>query len=70
MKQSEKKNGHYRAYIAANNDTPAFDFCDSETRQGAKAAVKRRNSPDWRDCVVWSVYIMPGGIEQCCKENH
>jgi len=43
----------YKAYIAANSHTPAFDYAYGKTPASAVAAVKRRNSPDWRDCIIW-----------------
>jgi hypothetical protein len=52
MKTSIEKN--YIAYIAANRYTKAFDTCTGKTEKSAIAAVKRKNSPDWRDCFIWS----------------
>ena len=40
----------YKAYIAANKDTKAFDFALGTTKKSAIARVKRQNSPDWKDC--------------------
>ena len=44
----------FKAYIAANKYTKAFDFAYGETESSAIAAVKRKNSPDWKDCIVWA----------------
>lgn len=43
----------YKALIASNCHTLAFDFAYGKTPASAAAAVKRRNSPDWRDCIIW-----------------
>lgn len=51
------KNYKYKAYIAANEHTQAFDFAYGETAKSASSAVKRKNSPDWKDCIVWVVFI-------------
>ena len=44
---------NYTAYIAANAYTKAFDSANGKTAKAAIAAVKRKNSPSWRDCLVW-----------------
>ena len=44
----------WMAFIAANEFTEAFDTAKGKTAQSAIAAVKRKNSTDWRDCVVWA----------------
>ncbi len=50
----------YKAYIAGNRHTKAFDFAHGKTIEAAIAAVKRKNSPDWRDCCIWAVPIIDG----------
>jgi len=59
--KTEKK---YKAYIASNPESTAFDYAMGKTKEGAIAAVKRRNSLDWQDCTVWCVYIHPNGEEE------
>ena len=54
----------YKAYIAANKDTKAFDFALGTTKKSAIARVKRQNSPDWKDCLVWCVYVHENGEEE------
>ena len=54
----------YKAYIAGNRYSPAFDHAWGQTPESAIAAVKRRNSPDWRDCHVWTVYVHKDGQEE------
>lgn len=49
-----KKEKMYAAYIAANKYTKAFDVAYGNTEASAIAAVKRKNSPDWKDCFIWS----------------
>jgi hypothetical protein len=49
-----KKTPKYKAYIAANRYTKAFDTAYGATSSSAKGAVKRKNSPDWKDCYVWA----------------
>ena len=55
---------NYKAYIAANMETKSFDFAYGKTASSAIAAVKRNNSPDWKDCYVWVVYIHENGEEE------
>ena len=45
---------NYIAYIAGNRYTKAFDTAYGKTAESAMAAIKRKNSPDWKDCVVWA----------------
>ena len=57
-----KKN--YKAYIAANKYSGAFDHSFGETKEGAIAAIKRRNGPDYKDCHAWCVYVHDDGQEE------
>jgi len=54
----------FKAYIASNFYTPAFDSAYGASEQSAIATVKRRNSPDWKDCHVWAVRIHENGQEE------
>jgi hypothetical protein len=54
----------FRAYIAANEHSIAFDSAMGQTAASAMAAVKRQNSPDWQDCYVWCVYVHKDGQEE------
>ena len=54
----------YKAYIAANPYTPAFDSARGKTPASAQAAVRRKNSPDWHDLFTWVVYIHEDGQEE------
>ena len=47
------KTYNYKAYIAANEHTSYFDCAYGKTANGAIAAVKRKNSPSWKDCHIW-----------------
>ena len=47
------KTYNYKAYIASNQYSKAFDFAYGTTKSAAIAAVKRQNSPSWKDCYVW-----------------
>jgi len=49
-----KTRKNYIAYIAGNRYTKAFDTAFGKTAESARATVKRRNSPDWKDCTVWA----------------
>ncbi len=53
----------YKAYIAANIYTPAFDSEIQKSKSQATRVLKQRNSPDWKDCVVWVVAILNNGEE-------
>jgi len=44
----------YISYIAGNRYTKAFDQGYGKTAKSAISGLKRRNSPDWKDCVVWA----------------
>lgn len=55
---------NYKAYIAANECTQAFDFAFGKTKESAIAAVKRKNSRCWEDCIVWAVFVHPDGQEE------
>lgn len=56
-----KTNKLFKAYIASNEHTSAFDHAYSEKSPSAAiSAVKRRNSPDWKDCHIWCVEIIDG----------
>lgn len=57
-----KKN--YKAYIAGTKESKPFDSAMGKTEQSAIAAVKRQNSPDWKDCFVWCVYVHADGQEE------
>lgn len=56
-----KKN--YKAYIAGTRESKAFDCAYGITAKSAICAIKRRNR-EWRDCVVWSVYVHEDGQEE------
>ena len=53
----------YRAYIAANAHTPAFDSEINQSKMRAVKILKSRNSPDWKDCTVWVVAILNNNEE-------
>ncbi len=57
-----KKN--YKAYIAGTNESKAFDSVLGRTKESAIAVIKRRNSPIWKDCCVWCVYVHADGQEE------
>lgn len=50
MKEAEK---NYTAYIAGTRYSVAFDEAKGITAESAVAAIKRKNSPYWHDCVIW-----------------
>lgn len=54
----------YKAYIASNGHSQAFDNAAGKTAKSALAAIKRKNSPDWRDCCTWVVLIRENGEEK------
>jgi len=55
---------NYKAYIAGTKESIAFDSATGKTKESAIAAIKRRNSPDWKDCVTWCVYVHADGREE------
>lgn len=54
---------NYKAYIAENKHSYAFDSATEKTAAAAIASVKRKNSPDWKDCCVWAVAVYENGQE-------
>jgi hypothetical protein len=48
-----KQDHTYTAHIAANKHTNAFDTATGQTPESATAALKRKNSHDWKDCCIW-----------------
>lgn len=50
----KNKEACFVAYIAANKYSVAFDVAYGKTESSAIAAVKRKNSPYRKDCVVWA----------------
>ena len=59
-----KTERNYKAYIAGTRESKAFDYAYGITKGSAITAVKRKNSPDWKDCYVWCVYIHADGQEE------
>jgi hypothetical protein len=55
---------HYKAYIAGNVYSEAFDHAYGKSRRGAIAQVKRQNTGSWQDCFVWSVAVHADGQEE------
>jgi len=62
------KTKSYKAYIASNKDTVAFDSVISSTPKKAIGIIKRRNK-GWRDCCIWVVYLHNNGEEQKIYSN-
>lgn len=62
-----KKN--YKAYIASNSESQSFDSVFGKTVKSATTAVKRLNSPGWKDCFIWVVFVHPDGQEEKVYEN-
>ena len=60
---------NYKAYIAGTNESKDFDSAFGKTKESAIATVKRRNSPSWKDCCVWCVYVHEDGQEEKLYEN-
>lgn len=54
----------YKAYIASNVYSRAFDFAYGMTAHGAIARVKRQNTGSWQDCCVWCVAVHSDGQEE------
>lgn len=65
-----KTEKNYKAYIAANEFSQSFDNVMGSTTKNAISAIKRRNSPDWKDCCVWVVFVHPSGDEEKIYYNN
>jgi hypothetical protein len=61
MEKVEKK---FKSYIAQNRHTPAFGEARGKTSKAALASVKRKYKKDWRDYVLWTVYVHDNGEEE------
>jgi len=59
MKTTEK---NYKAFIAGTRWSVPFDYAYGRTKSAAIAAVKRKNSPDWKDCCIWCAYVHENGV--------
>jgi hypothetical protein len=55
----------YTAHIAGNKHTWEFDTAKGETLETAVAALKRKNSPDWKDCCIWVTTDEYGVTDEC-----
>jgi hypothetical protein len=59
-----KAQKNYKAYIAGTSESNSFDFAFGKIPTTAIATVKRNNSPDWKDCYIWCVYVHEDGQEE------
>ena len=57
-----KTGKNYKAFIAGTKESKAFDSAWGKTKKAAIAAVKRKNSPDWKDCCIWCAYVHENGV--------
>ena len=57
-----KTSKNYKAFIAGTKESKAFDSAYGETKKAAIASVKRKNSPDWKDCCIWCAYVHENGV--------
>ena len=56
-----KTSKNYKAFIAGTKESRYFDSAYGKTKKAAIAAVKRKNSPDWKDCSIWCAYVHENG---------
>jgi hypothetical protein len=59
-----KTTKNYKAYVAANKETTAFDSIMGKTEKSAMAAAKRKYSKDAKDLYFWVVYVYENGQEE------
>ena len=59
----QKGKERFKAYIAINRYSKAFDFGYGKTPKSAISGLKRRVE-DWPDCHVWAVLIHDDGQEE------
>lgn len=57
----------YTTHIAGNKHSQAFDHAKGKTPESAATALKRRNSPDWKDYCVW--VTGPDGYHKTMYDN-
>ncbi len=50
----ETKDINYKAFVAGNKETPAFDYGYGKTEKSAIAALKRKYSKDKEDLFFWA----------------
>lgn len=68
IKTKIMKQDFYTAHIASNSYTICFDTAKGKTPESAAAAIKRKNSPDWKDCFIW--VTGPNGEKEVMYDNH
>ena len=61
MTKMETTEKNYKAFIAGTKESAPFDYAYGKTKSTAIAAVKRENSPDWKDCCIWCAYVHENG---------
>lgn len=59
----------FKAYISGTGESQPFDYAYGKTSKTAISAVKRKNSPDWGDCIIWCVYLHDDGQEEKITNN-
>ena len=62
VRRDQGKN--FKAYVASNIYTKAFDSCRGYSARSAIAALKRKYSANKKDYVFWAVYVYPNGGEE------
>lgn len=59
-----KTSKNYKAYVAANKETTAFDSIMGKTAKSAMTAAKRKYSKDAKDLCFWVVFVHENGQEE------
>lgn len=54
----------YKAYVAANIESPAFDYAYSISQEDAEKSLKNKIGNDSSDLLFWTVFVHPDGEEE------
>lgn len=54
----------YKAYVAENRESQAFDCMHSQTKDDAEKELRAKIGEDGKDLFFWSVFVHPNGDEE------
>ena len=54
----------FKAYVAANEETPAFDCVFSQSKDSGEKELRTRIGKDAKDLFFWTVYVHENGEEE------
>lgn len=54
----------HKCYVAANIESPAFDYAYSISQEDAEKSLKNKIGNDSSDLLFWTVFVHPDGEEE------